>query len=211
MTPPLNLLGVSDRIVEVIYSPEIQRRFASADLVISCGDLPYYYLDYIISSLNVPLFFVRGNHANLIEYGERGPRRAPLIGTNLHRETIKHQGLLLAGIEGSLRYNQGTFQYSQAEMWEHALTLAPRLLLNRLIHGRALDILVTHAPPWGINDQPDPAHQGIKAFRWLLEVFKPALHLHGHIHLYSPLMTSETSYRRTRVINVYGYRLLTTG
>ena len=30
--------------------------------MISCGDLPAYYLDYLVSKLDVPLYAVHGNH-----------------------------------------------------------------------------------------------------------------------------------------------------
>jgi len=65
---------------------------------------------------------------------------------------------------------------------------------------------MSHASPWGIHDQADYAHQGVKAFRWLLDRFQPDYHLHGHIHVYRPDMTIETQYGRTKVVNAYGYR-----
>lgn len=202
----LRFLSLSDVIVDPIYSPHVVERFKGLDLIISCGDLPYYYLDYVISNLNVPLYFVRGNHAKAVEYTESGPRRAPQGGVNLHRKCLRHGPLLLAGVEGSVRYNRGNFQYTQSEMWGHVLALLPRLFLNRIIHGRFLDIFVSHAPPWRINDQRDHVHQGIKAFRWLLQVFSPQIHLHGHVHLYRPEITRQTNFAGTQVINTYGYR-----
>jgi len=43
-------------------------RFGDVELVLSCGDLPYYYLEYIVSMLNVPLLYVHGNHDAPPEY-----------------------------------------------------------------------------------------------------------------------------------------------
>ncbi|MEW6650429.1 MAG: metallophosphoesterase, partial [Chloroflexota bacterium] len=114
----------------------------------------------------------------------------------------------LAGIEGSLRYNYGAHQYSQAEMWLMAFGLIPGLFYNRIRHGRFLDIFVTHAPPWGIHDMDDLPHRGIKAFRWLLKVFSPAYHLHGHIHVYRNNTKTETRFYNTTVVNCFGYREL---
>ena len=65
----MNLLAVSDIESPLIYSQNISKRFQEIDIVISCGDLSYHYLEYIISSLDIPLYFVRGNHAREIEYG----------------------------------------------------------------------------------------------------------------------------------------------
>ncbi len=206
----MKVLAVSDVEVSMIYSPLITQRFKDVDLVICCGDVPYYYQEYIISMLNRPLYYVRGNHApRFKEEGVGGERTSPWGGIDLHRRVVRDpSGLLLAGIEGSLRYNPGRYQYSQEEMWLMVLQMAPRLLLNKLLYGRYLDIFVTHAPPWKIHDKEDLPHQGIKAFRWLIRVFQPAYLLHGHIHIYQQYDTTETTYDCTRIVNAYGYKEL---
>lgn len=204
----MKILAVSDIVLDMLYSPLIRERFPEVDFVLGCGDLPYYYLEYILTALNVPVLFVRGNHANVVEYSSAGQKTHPQGAMDLHRRVICHEGLLIAGIEGSLRYNQGPFQYTQVEMWENVLHLVPRLLYNRLRYGRYLDILITHASPWGIHDQPDLPHQGIKAFNWLLRTFKPRYHFHGHIHVYQSFVRTETLYHQTQVVNVYGYKKL---
>jgi len=199
-------LTLSDVQLLRIYSPRIREQFTDVDLVICCGDLPYYYQEYVISMLDKPLFFVRGNHDKKIEYSQAGNRAAPRGGVNLHRRVMNHQGLLLAGVEGSLRYREGPFQYSQFEMWMHVLKLAPSLLINKLKHGRYLDVFATHSPPKGVHDKPDLTHQGIDAFRWLIQVFQPAYHIHGHIHVYHPGEVTLSHIGRTHVINTYGFR-----
>lgn len=202
----MKILTLSDTVVPHIYSPQVRQRFKDVDLIIGCGDLAYYYLEYVLNALDVPLYFVRGNHDKVVEYSNEGQRTAPNGGTSLHRRVINHRGLLLAGVEGSLRYRPGRFQYSQGEMWAHVFRLVPQMLANRLIHGRFLDIFVTHAPPAGIHDASDLPHQGIRAFRWLLQVFQPAYHFHGHVHIYRPDTVWETSLGRTNVVNTFGYR-----
>ena len=203
------ILAVSDVELGLIYSPQISNRFADVDLVISCGDLPYYYLEYIISTLNVPLYYVRGNHACKIEAGIGGDRTAPWGGVDLHQRCkIDSSGLILCGIEGCLQYNNGPYQYTQFQMWVKVVRLIPRLLFNKLVYGRYLDIFITHAPSWKINDQEDLPHRGIKAFRWFIKAFKPALHLHGHIHIYRQTSQEETKYHSCRVINAFGFREL---
>ncbi len=203
----MKILVVSDVEIGFIYSPGIKTRFPHVDFVISCGDLPYYYLEYIISMLDKPLYYVRGNHAYQVEITTGGDRREPWGAVNLHQRTVRDPtGVLLAGIEGSIRYNNGPQQYSQGEMWAMVINLIPRLLFNRLRFGRYLDILVTHSPPWQIHDKDDPPHRGIRAFRWLIKVFKPAFHLHGHIHVYRQDTITQTAFGDTQVINTYGYR-----
>lgn len=203
----MRILSVSDTEIGFIYSPMIIERFQSTDLVISCGDLPYYYLEYIVSMLNVPVYFVRGNHASKIEITSGGERTYPWGAVELHQRVARDKsGLLLAGLEGSLQYNKGPHQYTQAQYWNKAFRLVPGLMINKLRTGRYLDILVTHAPPWKIHDADDLPHRGIKAFRWLIDVFKPAIHLHGHIHVYRQDTVTETLVGKTRVVNTYGYR-----
>jgi Icc-related predicted phosphoesterase len=202
----MKVLSLSDKQVESIYSAHVKKRFGDADLILGCGDLAYYYLEFVVSMLDVPLFYVRGNHGNQVEYTVVGPKTHPEGGEDLHRRVINHQGLLLAGVEGSLRYRPGPFQYTQTEMWINVLRIAPKMLMNRVLHGRFLDIFISHAPPWGIHDKQDLPHQGIKAFRWLIEVFKPRYHFHGHIHVYRQDTQTITLHGSTQVINTYGYR-----
>ncbi len=203
----MKILTVSDVEVNLLYSPLIQERFADVDLILSCGDLPYYYLEYMVSMLDVPLAYVMGNHHNQEESGAGGTRRFPWGGINLNGRPHREEGLLLAGIEGSLRYNEGPGQYSQTEMWMAAWSLVPTLLLNRLRYGRCLDVLISHAPPWKIHDAADQPHQGAKAFLWLDRVFKPIYHFHGHTHQYRRDASLETQYHDTWIVNTFGYRV----
>jgi len=203
----VNVLSISDIIIPFIHSPEIRDNFSNVDFVISCGDLPYYYQEYVTKKLGVPLYFVRGNHDPLKEYGANGARVSPRGGIDLHRHIARKNDLLLAGVEGCIRYTRwGNFQYTQTEMWGHVLRLVPGLLLNRLLYGRYLDIFVTHAAPWGIHDKPDWPHQGVKAYNWLIRVFKPKYHFHGHSHVDKIDTITETQLGDTFIINTYGYR-----
>lgn len=203
----VSTLSLSDVKRSLIYGSQIRTQFANVDLVIGCGDLPYYYLEYVISMLDVPLLFVRGNHDKKIEHTETGPCSAPAGAVDLHHRALSVNGLLFAGVEGSLKYSRGPFQYSQSDMWSHIFQLVPALMINKARYGRYLDVFVSHAPPRGIHDNIDLPHQGIDAFRWLLQLFKPAYHFHGHIHVYRPGEITETRFERTRVINTYGYKM----
>jgi Icc-related predicted phosphoesterase len=204
----MQILAVSDQVNELIYSPQVQVRFRDIDVVISCGDLPYYYIEYIACHLNQPTFYVRGNHASQGEVHEHGVKTGPEGATDLHHRVIHHPGLLLAGVEGSLRYRPGPFMYSQREMWWYVYSLLPGLLLNRLRFGRYLDVFVSHAPPWGIYGDADLPHQGIKAFLWLDRVFQPAYHLHGHIHLLNYAKRQSLKVGRTKVVNAFNYQVI---
>ena len=204
-TLPMKILAISDTVIEGLYSGGVVNRFSGTDVIISCGDLPYAYPEYLLSMLNAMLFFVRGNH-DISSRSWQVQHPGPLGGFDLHKRTAQYNGLLLAGVEGCLRYREGPFMYSQNEMWLNVFELVPRLIVNRLRFGRFLDIFVTHAPPFGIHDEMDLPHQGIKAFLWLDRVFSPTLHLHGHIHLYNHNSNRETMLGTTRIINCYGFQ-----
>jgi calcineurin-like phosphoesterase family protein len=206
----MRVLAVSDKVIPFIYSPQVRQRFDDVDLVISCGDLPVNYLEYIIDALDVPLVYVRGNHDESNSYYPDKPDPGPRGALDLHGTSVMVKGELLAGIQGCLWYRPGLYQYTQREMWLEALRLVPGLLLNRMRYGRYLDVLVTHAPSWGLHDLPDLPHQGLKAFRWLVMTFQPAYHLHGHVHVYSPQTVTHSELGRTQVINVYGFRQILT-
>ena len=206
----MKVLFVSDKVVEHIYSPSIAQRYQDVKLVIGCGDLPYYYLEYIQSVLNVSLVYVHGNHDPEREYLSDGSMvSGPMGGVNLHCKTYKEYNLLMAGLEGSIRYRDGLFQYSQHEMWLNVLFhLVPRFLMNKLRYGRYVDILVAHSPPFGIHNGDDRIHVGFNAFLWLMKVFKPRYLVHGHRHVYNPMEITESQYLDTCVLNIYPYKVM---
>lgn len=225
----MKILAISDDVVDTLYSPRLRQQFRDVELVIGCGDLPFYYLEYIVTLLDVPLYYVPGNHDKAEQYlsdgrvvyraegceslDSRTTAVAPLV-----TPTLKELGqagaapaarLLLAGLGGSMRYNnEGAHQYTEGEMNGRLLRLAPGLLANRLRYGRFLDILVTHAPPRGIHDDTDLAHTGFKSFRTFMDLFRPRLLLHGHSHIYRSDVVTSTRYKDTQVINVYPYRVI---
>ncbi|MGQ9598809.1 MAG: metallophosphoesterase [Anaerolineae bacterium] len=210
----MKILTISDRVEPFIYSPAVKRYFGDVELVLGCGDLPYYYLEFIVTMLDIPLFYVIGNHADEVKgrYASPAEWRYPGGCQNIDGRIVRHKELLIAGLEGSIRYNnEPNFQYTEQEMARKIWGLIPSLLLNKLRYGRYLDILITHAPPQGIHDQPDRCHQGFQVFRTFMDRFQPRYLIHGHVHACHADEVTETIYRTTHVINTYGYRVLTIG
>lgn len=201
----MKILAVSDRVLDKLYNSQARRFYPDLDLVIGCGDLPYYYLDFLTSVLDVPLIYVHGNHDKGPQYAADGTTwRSVRGGTNIHGRVVTRRGLIFAGLEGSMRYKaHAGFQYSESEMRMVIAQMVPRLLWNRQRFGRALDILVTHSPPYGIHDKSDLPHTGFKVFLSFLRMFKPRYHLHGHIHIYRQDTVVRTQFEQTTVINVY--------
>jgi len=199
------ILSVSDVVEKALNRESTRDQFADVDLVLGCGDLPYYYLEFLADALNVPVYFVHGNHDARVELGEKGGKRAPQGAVNLHKQVVFTQGLLIAGLEGALRYREGTHMYTQRQMHLMALQLLWKILWNRLKLKRRLDILITHSPPSGIHDQKDLPHQGFKALRWLIRLAKPRFVFHGHVRP-ANRTASVSQIGESTLINTYGHR-----
>ncbi len=205
----MKILAVSDVVVSLLQSAQLPARLQGIDLLVSCGDLPFDYLEYLVSRFNKPLYYVFGNHAlhETLRHDD-SVKTAPEGCINLHRRVLRYRGLLLGGLEGSLRYNEGSHQYTQREMAWFVRALGPTLAWNRLRYGRSLDILVTHAPPLGIHDGPDLAHRGFAAFVPFIARHRPRYLLHGHTHLYRENGSRAQLLGNTAVVNTYGYQVI---
>lgn len=203
----ITILAVSDEVVPWLHSPQLSERCAEVDLIVSCGDLPPDYLEYLVSMLNKPAFYVHGNHD-----AQWGRRAAALPGwVNVDLQRVRAGRVHIAGLEGCLRYKpHAPYQYTQSEQWLRALWLARALLPGFVRCGRGADIMLSHAPMRGVHEGADHAHRGFDAFLWLARAFKPRLWLHGHQHrAYNPRQPAETIVGATRVVNVHPYRILT--
>lgn len=213
----MKILCISDHIDPLVYSNNIKERFKEIQLVLSAGDLPLNYYDFIVSSLNKPLLFVFGNHnlkyfdvfnvGSLIHDPSWGANDKLLFGGMTHAgwKVTKVKGLLIAGFGGSRQYNNDENQYSEFEMKMKIARLLPRFLWNRLVHGRYLDIVLTHAPAKGLGDGKDKCHSGFDAFLWLMRRFKPKYLVHGHVHMYDQNSERIRKYHETTVINAYSH------
>jgi Icc-related predicted phosphoesterase len=206
----VKILTVSDRVLDTLYTPHVRENLPDIDLIISCGDLPFYYLDFLVSSLNVPLVYVKGNHDQGPQYTADGRELHNVpCGTDLHGQVLNVNGMLMAGLEGSMRYRpNASLMYNEREMRWQFSQLVPRLLMNRSRYGRYLDIFVAHSPPLGIHDKTDLPHTGFKVFLTLLKMFKPRYMLHGHIHLYRNDTVKETVFEETTILNIYPNKIL---
>lgn len=192
---PLTVLAVADQVSDLLYEYFRPERWHNVDLVLSCGDLPPSYLDFLGSSLNVPVFYVRGNHDGAYE------GRAYDGGENIHGRIVEYRGVRIAGFEGSRCYNHGPHQYSERQM--------QRILRwSRFLAWRkgAPDIVLTHAPPASCHSGEDICHRGFDAFDTAIEVWRPEFFVHGHVHAYGG---GELVSRLgdTTVINAYPYQV----
>jgi len=185
------------------------------DIVLGCGDLPFDYLEYLVSMLDVPLVYVPGNHDPSLKLPDttwtpsrhEPPVPGPQGCVNIDGRVTEASGLRIAGLGGSLRYKEGPNQYTQGEMGRRVLRLEVALRLKRARGGRKLDVLVTHSPPFGAAEAQDAAHIGFVGFLRLIRAFKPALAVHGHVHPYGRVIP-ERLIGTTRVVNVVPWSLI---
>jgi uncharacterized protein len=204
----VKILAVSDQEIAEIYDLAPQGHFRGIEMIVGCGDLHNEYLEYLVTILNVDLFYVPGNHD--VEYDAELAEGRAAGCINLDLRTACCGGVLLAGFGGSVRYRpEGVNQYSQTQGFVRAARLLPGLWRNRLRYGRALDVLITHSPPYGVHDDDSRAHTGLKAINWLLDWAKPRYLLHGHMHYVPSNLYRDASWKdTTSILNVYPYRVI---
>ncbi len=163
----------------------------------------------------MPLLYVPGNHDPNVRRADTTwlplDHRVPIPGPegcdNVDGRVMEVQGLRIAGLGGSLRYKDGPNQYTQAQMRWRALNLEFRTRLKRARSARLLDVLITHAPPFGITAAEDAAHVGFAAFDRIIGGLHPLLLVHGHIHPYGKVQP-ERRVAGTRVVNAIPSRLI---
>jgi uncharacterized protein len=205
----VRVLAIADAVSPVIYSENFPRNLPPFDVVLAAGDLPGHLLEFVATKTRTPPIYVIGNHANAYLRGE-DPDEVRLPGgcVNAHRRVVRLGGLIVAGLEGCARYRPGPHQYGQAAYHAMAAAMAPQLLWNRARHGRAVDVLLTHAPPPGPHEGADWPHRGVHAFEAFHRLWRPQVHVHGHVHL-----SGANAPRRyvtasgVRVINAFEFTL----
>lgn len=207
------ILAVADEVDESLYGEKLDT--LKPDLVVSCGDLPFEYLEYLVTRTNVPLLYVPGNHDPQLKPPDTTwtPLQAetPALGPegceNVDGRIVEMSGLRVAGLGGSLRYNRGENQYTQAQMQRRVLSLELWIRLKRVRNGRKLDVFITHAPPFGVTEAEDAAHAGFVAFHRIIKSFRPIVHVHGHIHPYGRVLP-ERQIDDTRIVNAVPSRVV---
>jgi uncharacterized protein len=207
------ILAIADEVDESLYGDKLAR--LRPDLVVSSGDLPFDYLEHIVSRLDVPLVYVPGNHDPELRSPDPtwaplhadAPRPGPQGCDNADGRVVAAAGLRIAGLGGSMRYKNGPNQYTDAEMRWRALSLEVRIKLNPARGHRKVDVLLTHAPPLGWGSKDDLAHRGFAAFPRLVIELAPKVLIHGHVHPYGRAQPVR-HLAATQIVNAVPSRLI---
>ncbi|MBN1383369.1 MAG: metallophosphoesterase [Elusimicrobia bacterium] len=206
----MKILFVTDNVSPIIYSEKIKERFGECDLVISCGDLPFNYYDFIVSTLNKPLYYIRGNH---FTHNDEKQQKIfdPDGGKNIHKKIVRFNNISFCGFEGCLKYNNSDrIQYSEFDMNLTIQTMKPRFWWNRIRYGTFIDLIISHAPPKGFGTPNELCHKGFSSLRRLVEKYQPRYLVHGHIHIYDRNKSRISMLGKTKIINAYDHYVLDT-
>ena len=172
---PIRLLAISDEPDPSLESTASRTGLGPIDLIVGAGDLEPDYLSFVADAFHAPLRYIRGNHDEGAAWAHT---RRVLLPEPMHDGVVVEEaGIRLVGFSGSPVYNEGEMQVSSLGMWLRVVSAWNRAQRRRPV------IVVTHAPPRGVNDDSDPAHRGFTAFRWLADRLGPPLWLHGHTAL----------------------------
>lgn len=172
------------------YRPGMLQDYA---LMLSCGDLKADYLTFLATMGRAPLLYVRGNHDD--RYETHPPEGCDCIEDKL----VTVNGLRILGLGGSRLYSGGKNQYTERQMKTRIVRLTWKLR-----RAGGVDIVLTHAPAYGLGDTDDYAHQGFASFLPLLEKYQPRYLIHGHVHMeYGHQIPRVLQYQNTTIINAY--------
>ena len=188
----MKILCIADEELTIFWDSYVPGRLKEYDLILSSGDLKAAYLSFIVTMARAPVMYVHGNHDT--GYAVTEPEGCDSIDGQI----VEYRGLRILGLGGCLWYRPGAHQYSEKEMRKRIWKLRWQIAK----YG-GVDIIVTHAPPRGVGDGEDRAHQGFESFLELMDTYRPRYLLHGHVHLsYGRDRTREREYHDTKVINV---------
>ena len=188
----MNLFAVADIESSALWDYYDFNRIEQADLLLSCGDLDPDYLSFLVTVTNLPLLYVHGNHDDTYK---REPDGCICIDDKIY----VYNGVRILGLGGSMYYRKGKYMYTERKMRRRI-----RRLSSQLHKYGGFDILLTHAPAYHLGDQEDLPHRGFECFIPLLEKYKPAYMVHGHVHMnYAADIAREIIYGETTIINAF--------
>lgn len=187
----IKILFIADEPSPTLWDYFDPSKLEDIDLIISCGDLPPQYLSFLVTFFNGPLLYVHGNHDDC--YLNTPPEGCICIEDRIY----EFEGIRIAGLGGSMKYRGGHFQYTEKQMLFRTLKLQCRISRRG-----GLDILVSHAPAYGVNDGLDLPHRGFSCFHRLLNKYHPRYFVHGHMHFsYGPMQKRVSKQGDVTVIN----------
>ncbi len=195
----MKILAVADVEDKLLYDYFKKERTEGVELIVGCGDLRADYMDFLMTMVNVPMIYVRGNHDDLLI------EKPPLGAVCIEDRVYKYNGVTFMGLGGSMRYrDDGLNMYTEHEMGWRTFKMAPKVMFRG-----GVDVLVTHSPAKGYGDLEDLPHRGYDCFNKVLDKYHPKYMIHGHVHMnYGRIQKEYDHPSGTKIINAYGYRII---
>ena len=194
----MKILFMSDEESKEYWDFFRREAFEGIDLIVSCGDLEAEYLSFLTTMTSIPVLYVKGNHD--YKYDTRPPEGCICI----EDDVFEFEGVRFVGLGGSYRYKEGGNQFTEDEMRKRV-----RRLWFKLLRKKGFDVLVTHAPAYGVNDGEDLPHRGFETFGELIQKYNPKYFVHGHVHMnYGRQYPREDVLGETKVINAYNHYIV---
>lgn len=191
----MRILAVADEESRYFYDYYTPGKLDEYDLILSCGDLHRSYLEFLVTMAHCPVLYVCGNHDE--SYTVQPPEGCICIDDTIYN----HNGVRILGLGGSYRYRDGTYMFTEGQMRSRV-----RKLWYPLWRNGGFDILLTHAPARHLNDLDNLTHRGFECFNDLMDKYKPAYFVHGHIHKNYGIKIPQHQRRgETEVINAFEY------
>ena len=231
----MKILLISDaeeRLLWDNWNDATAQSLADVGLVLSAGDIKPEYLEFLVTMLNVPLVYVRGNHDGM--YDKRPPEGCEnadgkLLEVDCGRGDSM-QKVRILGFGGSMRYKyDASDMYTEREMEQRVRKAERSIILQKVADAvkelmspdagessaekrPPFDILLTHAPCRGYGDMEDLPHNGFECFNDLLNKYSPQLHCYGHVHReYGRIDRQLKHPSGTLLINCSGYHIIDFG
>lgn len=197
----MKILCIADDEDKSLYEYNTEAELRGVNLIISCGDLPVSYLEYLVTMAHAPPLHVHGNHDERYSY-------QPPMGCDCIEDTVyDFHGLRILGLGGSMRYKDGHYMFTEQEMEKRIAKVRRNIVLKN-----GFDLLVTHAPAKGYGDLEDLPHRGFDCFNALMDKYHPKYMLHGHVHPeYGNFKREREHPSGTKIINVCGKYVLHVG
>ena len=188
----MRILALADEPSGRLWGEQCKEALTGIDLILSAGDLPSSYLSFLTCFTSAPVVYVHGNHDD--KYAQKPPEGCLCA----DGKVVQLKGVRILGLGGSLRYRPDAVNmYSEQEMEDRI-----RSLRWNLRSTGGFDILLTHSPIRGVGDQEHISHRGFECFGPLLDKYRPAVMIHGHVHqAYSAFFQRQRDYHGIPVIN----------
>lgn len=191
----MKILAISDEEVPGFYEYYTPGIFNEYDLILACGDLKKRYLEFIVTLAPCPVLYVRGNHDE--SFSTMPPEGCICVEDRIY----VHEGIRIMGLGGCYKYREGMNFYTEKEMRRRF-----KRLKFQLWRHKGIDILLTHAPAYQLNDMEHLTHRGFQCFRDIMEKYSPKYFIHGHVHRnYGRNIPQKSNFRNTTIINACGH------